>query len=57
MSFRQIFLLILVGLTILLVLSAFGEDRGRDLIDTGWNERFIWSTPSGTTEFFEVPEQ
>lgn len=53
MSFRQIFLLILVGLTILLVLSAFGEDRGRDLIDTGWNERFIWSTPSGTTEFFE----
>lgn len=53
MSFRQIFLLILVGLTILMVLSVSGGDRHRDLVDIGSNEEFIWSSLSRMTEYLE----
>lgn len=53
MGFRQIFLLILAGLTILMVLSVSGGDRHRDLVDIGSNEEFIWSSLSRMTEYLE----
>ncbi|NLU43159.1 MAG: DUF4097 domain-containing protein [Firmicutes bacterium] len=53
MSFRQIFLPILVGLTILMVLSVSGGVRDGDLVDIGSFEKFIWSSPSGLTEYLE----